>query len=84
MRPADESHLAAMPAPALPAICALGTAEKVVDLAPIHLRMAGWGNGQLDLYPGAEHEVMMEGPAVRSRFIDRAVTLFDAHRQAQG
>ncbi len=76
--------LAAMPAPALPAICALGTAEKVVDLAPIHLRMAGWGNGQLDLYPGAEHEVMMEGPAVRSRFIDRAVTLFDAHRQAQG
>ena len=72
--------LAAMPAPAVPAICALGTAEKVVDLAPVHLRMAGWSNGQLDLYPGAEHEIMMEGPSVRARFFDRAASLFDANR----
>ena len=72
--------LAAMPAPAVPAICALGTAEKVVDLAPVHLRMAGWSNGQLDLYPGAEHEIMMEGPSVRARFFDRAASLFDGNR----
>lgn len=72
--------LAAMPAPRLPAICALGTAEKVVDSAPVHLRMAGWGNGQLDLYPGAEHEIMMDGPAARKRFFDRATALFDANR----
>jgi lysophospholipase len=72
--------LAAQPAPKLPAICALGTAEKVIDLAPVHLRMAGWSNGQLDLYPGAEHEIMMEGPAVRTRFFDRAAALFDANR----
>lgn len=72
--------LSVQPAPDLPAICALGTAEKVVDVAPIHLRMAGWAKGQLDLYPGAEHEIMMEGPAVRARFFDRAVALFDANR----
>lgn len=72
--------LAAMPAPRLPAICALGTAEKVVDVPPIHLRMASWSNGQLDLYPGAEHEIMMEGPSVRKRFFDRAASLFDANR----
>ncbi|WP_103256809.1 alpha/beta fold hydrolase [Tabrizicola aquatica] len=72
--------LAALPAPKLPAICALGTAEKVVDVAPVHLRMAAWANGQLDLYPGAEHEIMMEGPAVRKRFFDRAASLFDANR----
>jgi lysophospholipase len=72
--------LAAMPAPAVPAITALGTAEKVVDVPPIHLRMAGWGNGQLDLYPGAEHEIMMENPATRSRFFDRATALFEANR----
>ena len=72
--------LAAMPAPAVPAICALGTAEKVVDVAPVHLRMAGWPNGQLDLYPGAEHEIMMEGPAIRARFFDRAAALFEANR----
>jgi lysophospholipase len=72
--------LAAKPAPDIPAICALGTQEKVVDVPPVHLRMAGWANGQLDLYPGAEHEIMMEGPATRSRFYDRAAALFDAHR----
>jgi lysophospholipase len=72
--------LAAMPAPLVPAICGLGTAEKVVDVPPIHLRMAGWSNGQLDLYPGAEHEILMEGPAQRRRFVDRAVALFEANR----
>lgn len=72
--------LARMPAPGVPVICALGTAEKVVDVPPIHLRMAGWAQGQLDLYPGAEHEIMMEGPAARARFFDRAATLFEANR----
>ena len=72
--------LAALPAPKVPAICALGTAEKVVDVPPIHLRMAGWGNGQLDLYPGAEHEIIMEGPGLRKRFFDRAAALYDANR----
>jgi lysophospholipase len=70
--------LARMPAPNMPAICALGTAEKVVDVPPIHLRMAGWSNGLLDLYPGAEHEIMMEGPDNRARFFDRAAALFRA------
>lgn len=74
------ASLAARPAPKVPAICALGTAEKVVDVPPIHLRMAGWSDGQLDLYPGAEHEIMMEGAATRARFFDRAVALFDANR----
>jgi lysophospholipase len=77
---AECAVLAAEAAPAVPAICALGTQEKVVDVPPVHLRMAGWSNGQLDLYPGAEHEIMMEGPAVRTRFFDRATALFDAHR----
>ena len=72
--------LAALPAPKVPAICALGTAEKVVDVPPVHLRMAGWSNGQLDLYPGAEHEIMMEGAAARKRFFDRAAALFEANR----
>ncbi|RYI32790.1 MAG: alpha/beta hydrolase [Acetobacteraceae bacterium] len=68
---AECAALAAMPAPKVPAICALGTAEKVVDVPPVHLRMASWSNGQLDLYPGAEHEIMMETAATRKRFFDR-------------
>ncbi len=74
------AELMAAPAPKVPTICALGTMEKVVDVPPVHLRMAGWANGQLDLYPGAEHEIMMEGPAVRNRFFDRAASLFEANR----
>jgi lysophospholipase len=74
------SALAALPAPSVPAICALGTAEKVVDVPPVHLRMAGWARGQLDLYPGAEHEIMMERPAARQRFFDRAASLYEANR----
>ena len=67
-------------APKVPTICAIGTLEKVIDLPPVHLRMAGWANGQLDIYPGAEHEIMMEGPSVRNRFFDRAASLFEANR----
>lgn len=77
---AECASLAAMPAPKVPVVCALGTAEKVVDVPPVHLRMASWSNGQLDLYPGAEHEIMMEGPAVRKRFFDRAAALFESNR----
>ncbi len=73
-----ECHaLAALPSPACPAFCALGTAEKIVDTAPVHLRMAQWPNGRLDLFEGAEHEVMMERPATRARFFDSAAALFD-------
>ncbi|NJM82765.1 MAG: alpha/beta hydrolase [Tabrizicola sp.] len=76
---AECRNLARLPSPDVPAICAIGTAERVIDTAPAHLRMAGWAKGQLDLYPGAEHEIMMEGPAVRTRFFDRAVSLFEAN-----
>lgn len=72
--------LTALPAPRIPCITALGSAEKVVDVAPIHLRMAAWPGGRLDHYPGAEHEVPMEQPTHRIRFTDEAARLFDAHR----
>ena len=72
--------LAVLPSPGLPVICALGTAEAVVDPVPIHARMAQWGTGQLDLYPGAAHEIPVEVPAVRRRFHQRAITLFQGAR----
>lgn len=76
-----ECHaLGLMHAPPIPTVCALGSAEKIVDLAPIHTRMAGWATGQLDLYQGSEHEVMMERPATRARFFDQATALFSMHR----
>lgn len=72
--------LSLQPSPPVPAYCALGSAEKVVDVGPVHLRMAAWKGGELDLYQGGEHEIMMEGPAMRQRFFDRSAALFDANR----
>lgn len=74
------ASLGILPSPDIPAICALGTAEKVVDPGPVHMRMAGWPGGRLDLYQGAEHEVIMETPAHRKRFFDSTCALFDANR----
>jgi lysophospholipase len=77
---AECGDLSALASPKLPVICALGTAEAVVDPVPVHQRMARWGTGQLDLYPGAAHEIAMEVSAVRRRFHQRAVTLFQSTR----
>ena len=73
---AECQALAALDSPAYPAVCSLGLAEKVVDTAPIHMRMARWPGARLDLYPGAEHEVLMEVPAARTQFFDAADALY--------
>jgi lysophospholipase len=72
-----ECHaLSMMQSPDLPCYVALGTAEKVVDPMPIHARMSVWRQGQLDLYTGLEHEIMMEIPSARTKFYDKAAGLF--------
>ena len=70
--------LRAMASPACPVVCALGSQERVVDVRPVHERMGRWPGGRLDLYEGAEHEVLMERPATREAFLRRAVALFAA------
>ncbi len=42
--------------------------------------MARWPGARFDRVAGAEHELMMETPAVRTRFYDVAAAFFDAHR----
>lgn len=76
---AECGALARLPAPDLPCFTALGTAEKIVDVAPVHLRMATWPKGRLELFAAAEHEVMMETPATRKAFFDQAAALFNAN-----
>jgi lysophospholipase len=71
--------LGMMPSPSVPAVTSLGTAEKIVDTGPIHIRMANWPGGRLDMYTGAEHEVIMETIEHRTRFFDAAAKLFEAN-----
>ena len=76
-----ECHaLTLLKSPDVPVITALGTQEKIIDVGPVHARMAIWPRGTLDLYTGAEHEVIMERAAARTRFFDQAAALFSSHR----
>jgi lysophospholipase len=58
----------------------LGSEEKIVTVEEINRRMSRWPGGTLELVPKAEHEVLMETPAIRARAIDRVAALFDAQR----
>ncbi|MEX5727089.1 lysophospholipase [Rhodovulum iodosum] len=74
----DSRELARQPAPDVPAVTFLGSAEKIVCPCAIVQRMEQWPKGRLELVEGARHEVMMEGKTVRRRFYDAAASLFRA------
>lgn len=69
-----------MPSPDLPCLTVLGVEERIVDIAAIERRMARWPGARFDRVSGAEHELMMEAPAIRARFYDAVAALFDAQR----
>ncbi|MBN2906803.1 MAG: alpha/beta hydrolase [Rhodobacteraceae bacterium] len=75
----DTRDLARRPAPPLPTLTFLGTDERIVCARAIHDRMGAWPGGALRLIEGARHEVMMEGPDIRTRIFDEAADLFDRH-----
>lgn len=68
--------LALCPTPDVPTITFLGTSERIVDVAAIHARMARWGNGELRLIDGAEHEAIMDLPDVQESIYDDIIALF--------
>lgn len=72
--------LARLPCPVTPALTAFGTNEVIIAIPPVQKRMASWRNGRLDIYKGARHEIMMEGPAHQARFMDAAAEWFKAAR----
>ena len=74
----EMAALAGLPAPAVPAYAGVGGREKIVAPDAIARRMAAWSGGRHEVYPGAEHELMMEAPARRRRFLHAACALFDA------
>ena len=73
-------RMAQLPPPPVPTLTFLGTRERIVDTPPIHQRMTGWDQGQLEMVKGAEHEVMMELAAIRDRAFAQTVAHFAAHR----
>ncbi len=74
----EARRLTRMPAPAIPALAHLAGNERIVRPRPIRRLMARWPDGRLHLAEGAEHEIMMERPAIRKAFFDQTLALFDA------
>jgi lysophospholipase len=72
-------HLASLPSPDMPCLTFLGAREQIVDCPAVHRRMDLWPNGQLDVIAEAEHEVLMEAPAIRARIFDRIDELFSGN-----
>ncbi|SIS99839.1 lysophospholipase [Roseivivax lentus] len=70
--------LSRMPAPDYPCLAFVGTNERIVDVARIEARIAGWPGARLERIPGGEHEVLMEGPEVRGRILREILAHFDA------
>jgi lysophospholipase len=69
-------HLSRKHSPPVPAMCFMGTAERIVQKAAIFDRMDRWADSPLVQFDGAEHEVMMEIPDVRQQFFDQACAFF--------
>ena len=77
---AECRSLALTPSPTVPVLTGLGSDERVVEKHPISERMKRWRNAGFREYPNAEHELMMEQPALRTQFFDDVAQLFAAHR----
>jgi lysophospholipase len=72
----ETKHLSLRAAPSLPCITFLGSNERIVHVGRIKDRMENWKNGQLQMVQGAEHEILMETPALRDAAIDDIARLF--------
>lgn len=72
----ETKHLSLRAAPSLPCITFLGSNERIVHTGRIKDRMENWKNGQLQYVEGAEHEILMEVPALRNAALDDIARLF--------
>lgn len=68
--------LARLPAPAIPTLAFLGSEEAIVDPAAVATRMNAWPGGRLVTLQDAQHEVLMETPAIRTRVLDTIAVHF--------
>ncbi|MBK0326889.1 alpha/beta hydrolase [Rhodobacteraceae bacterium F11138] len=69
-------YLAGQDSPALPCVTFLGDRESIVDCDAVRQRMERWPGGELQVIPGAHHELLMEVPSIRARVFDRLDALF--------
>ena len=70
-------NLAAMnQPPQCPTLISVGEHEKIVDTTAIRRCHHLWPQSELDIVDGALHELMMERPEIRQRFLTRSLNFF--------
>ncbi|MEM7753593.1 MAG: alpha/beta hydrolase [Pseudomonadota bacterium] len=69
-------RLMAAPKPKVPTLSFVGTAEQIVSIAAIQRYHDDWAEGELHIIDGAKHEMMMEAPAIRDRFMSDMLNFF--------
>lgn len=75
----EHRWLGRMPRPELPVLTALGSDERIVSTSAIRRMHAKWPSARLCVIEGARHEVLMEVPAIRTRFMTDALQFLEAH-----
>jgi lysophospholipase len=74
----DTKKLRAKDLPDIPAICFMGTNENIVSQKAIHQVMSHWDRGELIVFDGAQHELLIENPDVVERVWDKIDQLLSA------
>ncbi|MEP0961244.1 MAG: alpha/beta hydrolase [Roseobacter sp.] len=72
----ETRHLSNRGSPNLPCITFLGSNERIVDVPAIKARMSTWKNGELQIIPEGEHEVLMENPEKTETLFDQMTEMF--------
>ncbi|SIS71057.1 alpha/beta fold hydrolase [Paracoccus saliphilus] len=75
------ARLSALPSPDLPVTVSVGDKEKIVSSQAIRDRAGRWDDSRLLEFEDCRHEVVMEVPDLRNRFLEATLQQFDVARQ---
>ncbi|MEV8467806.1 alpha/beta hydrolase [Fluviibacterium sp. DFM31] len=68
--------------PGIPTLTVVPTRDEIVSVPDMTRQGREMIGGQVEIIDGGRHETMMETPARRKQFFDRATAFFDQHRGA--
>jgi len=73
----EAAALLEAPRPTIPVKTIAGTREGIVDRKALISMHEDWPSGSLEWIEGARHELMMEAPAMRKQFFDKAFAFLE-------
>jgi lysophospholipase len=76
---AECRRLHALPRPGLPVLTFVGTDETIVSTPDIQRMHEGWAQADLRVVNGARHELMMETPERRDRFLEEKLAFLEGN-----